>query len=67
MNGRVAGFWWAEADDGLARIVLEPFLPLERHAATALEVEAERLAAFIAPVEPTLYARYRRTRARRYR
>jgi hypothetical protein len=66
VDGRVAGLWWAESDGAASRIVLEPFAPLPREARSALESEAERLAAFVAPLEPTVFSRYRRTRARRH-
>jgi hypothetical protein len=66
VDGRVAGLWWAEPDGAASRIVLEPFAPLPREAGTALESEAERLAAFVAPLDPAVFARYRGTRARRH-
>ena len=66
VDGRVAGLWWAEPDGAASRVVLEPFAPLPREALSALESEAERLAAFVAPLEPAVFARYRRTRARRH-
>jgi hypothetical protein len=65
VDGRVAGLWWAELDGGRSRVVLEPFARLARDARRALEQEAERLAAFVDPLEPEVYRRYRRTRARR--
>jgi hypothetical protein len=66
VDGRVAGLWWAEQDAaGRTRIVLEPFRRLATADRRALEGEGERLAAFVEPLEPTVYARYRRTRARR--
>jgi hypothetical protein len=66
VDGRVAGLWWAEPDGaGATRIVLEPFGKLTRESRQALEEEAERLAAFVAPREPAVYRRYRTTRARR--
>lgn len=65
VNGRVAGLWWAEPDGPAARIVLEPFGPVPRATRRALDEEGERLAAFVAPHEPAVYARYRRSRARR--
>jgi hypothetical protein len=65
VDGRVAGLWWA-ADDGggRARIELEPFRVLAPADRLALEGEADRVAAFIAPVEPRVYARYRTGRDR---
>ncbi len=65
VDGRVAGLWWAEADGAATRIVLEPFGRLRRDDRRFLEALGERLAAFVAPFEPTVYARYRRSRARR--
>ena len=66
VDGRVAGLWWAEAEPGgRTRIALEPFRRLRAAHRRALENDAERLAAFVEPLEPTVYARYRRTRARR--
>jgi hypothetical protein len=69
VDGRVAGLWWAEpAGDqgsGTPRIVLEPFGRLTAADRRALESEGERLAAFVAPHEPGVFGRYRRSRARR--
>jgi hypothetical protein len=45
--------------------VLEPFGRLTADERQALDVEAERLAAFIGPREPTVYARFRNSGARR--
>jgi hypothetical protein len=66
VDGRVAGLWWA-ADDGggRVRLDLEPFRPLGAADRRALEAEAERVATFVAPVDPRLYARYRASRDRR--
>ena len=65
VDGVVGGFWWAEPDGAGTRVVLEPFRPLARSARRALEAEAERLAAFVGPREPAVYARYRESGARR--
>jgi hypothetical protein len=65
VHGRVAGLWWAESDGQTTRVVLEPFGRLSRPVRRALEAEGERLAAFVEPHEPAVYARYRRSRARR--
>jgi hypothetical protein len=65
VDGRVAGLWWAERDGPGTGIVLEPFGRLRRDDRRALDREAERLADFVAPFEPRVYARYRETRARR--
>jgi hypothetical protein len=64
VDGMVAGLWWAEAEPGgRTRIVIEPFRPpLRRSDARALEVEGERLAAIVEPLEPRVYARYQRWR-----
>ena len=66
LDGRVAGLWWAEAEPGgRTRVVLEPFRRLGRSDRQALESEGDRLAAFVEPLEPRVYGRYRRSRARR--
>jgi hypothetical protein len=64
VDGVVAGLWWAEAGaGGRTRIVIEPFRPpLHQAEARALEQEGERLAEVVAPLEPTVYARYQRWR-----
>ena len=65
VDGRVAGFWWAEPDGSGTRIVIEPFGRLARDTRRALEDEAAGLATFVGPVEPGVYARYRTSGARR--
>jgi hypothetical protein len=65
VDGRVAGFWWAELDGAHTRIVLEPFGTLSKAERQGLEAEADRLARFVEPLEPRVYARYRMTKARR--
>jgi hypothetical protein len=66
IDGRVAGLWWAVAEPGSrCRIELEPFVPLPSPPRRALTREAERLAAFLEPLEPDVYRRYRTSRARR--
>jgi hypothetical protein len=66
VDGRVAGLWWAVAEPGSrCRIELEPFTPLSTSTRRALTREAERLAAFLEPLEPDVYRRYRTSRARR--
>jgi hypothetical protein len=65
----VAGLWWAEAEPAgrtVNRIILEPFRRLDPAVRRQLEVEGERLAAFIGPHEPEVYRRYRSSRARRH-
>jgi Winged helix DNA-binding domain len=64
VDGRVAGLWWAEAAGTTSRIVLEPFISLGRAERQEVQREGERLAAFIGPLEPDVYRRYRTTRAR---
>lgn len=61
-DGRVGGLWWAEAEGAGSRIVLEPFRPLTSTDAQALAAECAGLARFIEPLEPRVYARYRRVR-----
>jgi hypothetical protein len=65
VDGVVAGFWWAEPDGAGTRIVLEPFGRLSGETRRAVEAEADRLAAFVGPREPAVYARYRESGARR--
>ena len=65
VDGVVAGFWWAEPEGSGTRIVLEPFRPLARAERRTLESEADRLAEFVGPREPGVYARYRTSGARR--
>jgi hypothetical protein len=66
VDGRVAGLWWAEAaPGGRTTIAIEPFRPIGAGARQALEAEAHRLAAFIEPLEPGVYGRYRRWRPTR--
>lgn len=63
VDGRVAGLWWAEAGPGgRTRIEIEPFRAIPPTARRALDVEAERLAAFVEPAEPRVYGRYQRWR-----
>ncbi|MFL5686357.1 MAG: winged helix DNA-binding domain-containing protein [Chloroflexota bacterium] len=62
VDGFVAGRWWAVAEDGRTRIELEPFRRLSAPDRVALEEVADRLARFVAPIEPAVYARYKRWR-----
>ena len=64
VDGRVAGLWWVEPDGPGTRIVLEPFGRLSKATRTALDDEAEHLRAFYEPLDPKLFARYRRSAAR---
>ena len=65
VDGRVAGLWWAVHERGRTHIELEPFRPLRATDRRALEREGERLAAWLEPLEPRAYARYRTSGARR--
>ena len=66
IGGMVAGLWWAVAEPGgRCRIELEPFGRIAPRARRTLVAEAERLAAFLEPLEPDVYRRYRTSRARR--
>ena len=65
VDGRVGGFWWAEPDGAGTRVALEPFRRLAAADRRALEAEADRLARFVGPLEPAVYARYRTSGARR--
>lgn len=63
VDGRVAGLWWAHAEPGgRTRIAIEPFRPLDVGVQRTLETEGERLAAFVEPLEPGVYGRYRHCR-----
>jgi winged helix DNA-binding protein len=62
VDGVVAGRWWAVADGARTRIELEPFRRLATSDRTVLEELADRLARFVEPLEPSVYARYRRWR-----
>jgi len=62
VDGVVTGRWWAVADDARTRIELEPFRALAARDRSSLEELAERLAQFVEPLEPAVYARYRRWR-----
>jgi hypothetical protein len=66
VDGQVSGLWWAVAETGgRSRIELEPFGRLAAGTRRALAGEAERLAAFLEPLEPAVFRRYRTSRARR--
>ncbi|MBA2300981.1 MAG: winged helix DNA-binding domain-containing protein [Chloroflexi bacterium] len=63
VGGVVAGLWWAEPDGSGSRIVIEPVRqPFDVADARALELESERLAELIGPLEPAVYKRYQRWR-----
>ena len=62
VDGVVAGRWWPAAEGGRTRIELEPFRRLRAADRRMLERLADRLAAFIEPHEPNVYARYQRWR-----
>ena len=62
VDGVVAGRWWPVVEDGRTRIELDPFRGLAAADRIALDELAERLARFVEPLEPAVYARYRRWR-----
>jgi winged helix DNA-binding protein len=62
VDGFVAGRWWAKAEGRRTRIELEPFRRLAAKDRRALERLGRRLATFVAPHEPNVYARYERWR-----
>ncbi len=66
VDGYVAGLWWIELNARRPRMAFESFDKVPTRTMNALEDEGERMLAFLAPREPTAYARYRRSRARRY-
>lgn len=62
VDGMVAGLWRADAkQDGRTSIRWQPFEPLPPAVEEELAVEAERLAAFVEPLEPAVYRRYATT------
>jgi hypothetical protein len=65
VDGRVAGLWWAVHEGGRTHLEIEPFRPLAVADRRALDREAERLATWLEPLEPRVYARYRASGARR--
>lgn len=62
VDGVVAGRWWAVAERERTRIELEPFRRLAARERQALEALGDRLARFVEPYEPRVYARYQRWR-----
>ena len=62
VDGVVAGRWWAVVDGARTRIELEPFRRLATPDRIVLDELADRLARFVEPLEPSVYARYRRWR-----
>ena len=65
VDGYVAGLWWAEpGPHAQPRVVLEPFAPVRAAVRDALEAEGQALSEFIAPREPEVYGRYRRSERR---
>lgn len=62
VDGVVAGRWWAVAERERTRIELEPFRRLAARDRQALEALGDRLARFVEPYEPRVYARYQRWR-----
>ena len=65
VDGQVAGLWWARREGGRTVIDLEPFADLDAPTRRALDAETEGLAAFVEPLEPEVYRRFRGSRARR--
>ncbi|HET7676753.1 MAG TPA: winged helix DNA-binding domain-containing protein [Candidatus Limnocylindrales bacterium] len=62
VDGVVAGLWRADrTEDGRTSIRWQPFEPLSSAAEEELASEAERLAAFVEPLEPAVYRRYATT------
>jgi hypothetical protein len=62
VDGVVAGRWWAVTERERTRIELEPFRRLATQDERALEALGDRLARFVEPHEPRVYARYQRWR-----
>lgn len=62
VDGVVAGRWWTVAEGERTRIELEPFRRLAPRDRRALEAHGDRLARFVEPHEPRVYARYQRWR-----
>ncbi len=62
VDGVVAGRWWAVTERERTRIELEPFRRIEAQDRRALEALGDRLARFVEPYEPRVYARYQRWR-----
>lgn len=62
VDGVVAGRWWAVTERERTRIELEPFRRLAARERQALEALGDRLARFVEPYEPRVYARYQRWR-----
>lgn len=62
VDGVVAGRWWAVTERERTRIELEPFRRLAARDRQALEALGDRLARFVEPYEPRVYARYQRWR-----
>lgn len=66
VDGQVAGLWWADPrPGGRTQVTIQPFRPLDRASRRDLEIEAARLAAFVEPLDPTVYARYQHWRPTR--
>jgi hypothetical protein len=62
VDGYAAGLWRSEVSaDGSTTIRWQPFHKLPRAVDDRLVEEAERLAAFVQPLEPTVYKRYATT------
>jgi winged helix DNA-binding protein len=60
IDGRVAGLWRVDAPASPLRIELLPFKPIPRAPLRDLESEADRLAAFLEPLDRKVFTRYDR-------
>lgn len=60
VDGQVAGLWRSELVEGRTTIRWDPFEPLSPGVEDAVRAEAERLAAFVEPLEPAVFSRYAR-------
>lgn len=58
LDGHVAGVWWAEATDAGSQVRWHLFEPVARGVERRLAEEADRVAAFVEPIEPAVYRRY---------
>lgn len=61
VEGYVVGVWRSDVLEGRATVRWHLFEPIRRDAEDELAAEAERLAAFIEPIEPATYRRYATT------
>ena len=61
VDGLVAGLWRADLISGHSVVTPLPFEPLTPESSIAVAAEADRLAAFLDPLEPAVYSRYATT------